>query len=90
MGHKNKYNEKGESYVLLWLKYKEEHQDMPLRENFPDKKSYRKAKNKWNFDNSDISEYLLKRFDYFFKREEPDMIENYKNLIGFYSKNSPG
>jgi len=63
-----KYNEKREIYADLWKEFVRANPDMPLRSQFGRgiagaKEAYRKAKNKWNDDHSDISVYLKGRIN---------------------------
>jgi len=56
--------------------------DCPKREEYKTKKEYRKAKNKWNQENSSIDDYLIKRFSYYtFGSKDLELAKMYKELL---------
>lgn len=79
-------------YYRDWQDYVKQHPDMPQREQFGhgpfSNLKFRQAKDIWNRKNINVSDYLLKRFDYYFTQKNVEMIAAYKKLLDYYLLNT--
>jgi len=56
-------------YAESYCQFLNNNPDCPVRGNYNNKKEYRIAKDKWNGENSDISDYIKRRYEYLKDRQ---------------------